>query len=101
MGRGFVAIAELELRLPGSATLKDRRSALARLRNGLAERFGASVVEVGDLDTPQRGALLVACAQQTQGQCDDLLQRLEGWLEERDVEVGIVQARTVTPGDLE
>ncbi|MFM7553088.1 MAG: DUF503 family protein, partial [Actinomycetota bacterium] len=74
---------------------------LARLRNGLAERFGASVAEVGDLDTPQRGALLVACAQQTQGQCDDLLQRLEGWLEGRDVEVGIVQARTVTPGDLE
>lgn len=101
MGRGFVAIAELEVRLPGSATLKDRRSALARLRSGLAERFGASVAEVGDLDTPSRGGLLVAVAQQTQAGCDELFDRLEGWLDERDVQVGIVQARSVTPGDLE
>ena len=101
MARGFVAVTELEVRLPGSATLKDRRSALARLRNGLAERFGASVAEVGDRDMPQRGALLVASAQQSQADCDAFVHRLEGWLEERDVEVGIVQARAVTPGDLE
>ena len=101
MGRGFVAVTELEVHLPGSATLKDRRSALARLRNGLADRFGASVAEVGDLDTPQRGALLVASAQQTQADCDAFVQRLEDWLAEREVEVGILQTRAVTPEDLE
>lgn len=101
MGRGFVAVAELEVRLPGSATLKDRRSALARLRGGLVERFGASVAEVGDLDTAMSGALLVAVAQQTQAGCDELLDRLQRWLDDRDVVAEIVQARTVTPGDLE
>ena len=43
----------------------------------------------------------MASAQQSQADCDAFLQQLEGWLEERDVEVGIRQARAVTPGDLE
>jgi uncharacterized protein YlxP (DUF503 family) len=101
MGRGFVAIAEVELRLPGSATLKDRRSALARLRNGIVERFGASVSEVGGRDRADQGDLLVAIALQTQTATDEAVQRLERWLDERDDQARLVQARVVTPEDVE
>jgi len=101
MCRGFIAIAEVELRLPGTASLKDRRSALARLRTGIVERFGASVAEVGGRDRAERGDLLVAIALQSQTAADEAITRLERWLEDREEATRLVQARALTPGDVE
>ena len=100
MSSGFVGIVSLDVRLSGGATLKDRRSALARIRHGLAERFGAAVAEVGDLDTPWHGELTAAVVEQTQSGCDQRITALEEWLERETEGVSIIQARIVTPEDL-
>ena len=60
MSSGFIGIISLDVRLPSSATLKDRRSALAKIRHGLQERYGAAVAEVGSLDTPSHAQLTAA-----------------------------------------
>ncbi len=100
MGSGFIGIITLDVRLPGSATLRDRRSALAKIRHGLQERFGASVAEVGSFDTPWQASITAALVQQTEQACTMRVAELERWLEERDVTVTITQVRTITPEDL-
>ena len=100
MSTGFIGIISLEVRLPGSATLKDRRSALAKIRHGLQERYGAAVAEVGSLDTPSHAQMTAALVQQTAQACDQRVAELERWLEERDVDVTVTQIRTITPEDL-
>jgi uncharacterized protein YlxP (DUF503 family) len=100
MSSGFVGIACLDVRLPGGATLKDRRSALAHLRRDLAERFGAAVAEVGDLDTPWHGRLTAALVRQTQSECQARLQAIEDWATEQPHAVEVRQVRIVTPEDL-
>jgi uncharacterized protein YlxP (DUF503 family) len=100
MSSGFVGIISLDVRLPGAASLKDRRSALARLRHGLEQRFKASVAEVGERDAPQHGTLLAAIAVPSQEACDERVSDLERWLDEAEVRVSIRQLRSVTPEDL-
>lgn len=100
MSSGFVGIVCLDVHLHGGATLKDRRSALARLRRGLVERFGASVAEVGDLDTPWQGRLTAALVQQTLAACEERLAAVEAWSAEQPDEVAVRQLRIVTPEDL-
>ncbi len=100
MSSGFVGIISLDVRLPGSATLKDRRSALAPLRRGLHERFGASVAEVGSIDTPWHARLTAALVQPSQHECDERVAELERWLDTHEVEIVVEQVRTVTPEDL-
>ena len=100
MSSGFVAIVCLDLRLPGAASLKDRRSALAHLRRGLVERFGASVAEVGDLDTPWQGRVTAAIVRQSLPDCEERVQALEAWADGQPDEVTVRQVRIVTPEDL-
>ena len=97
MTSGFVGIACLDVNLPGSATLKDRRSALARVRRGLIERFGA---DVGDLDTARRGSLTAVVVARSEGDCDRRLAALEAWTEACDEPVAVRLLRVVTPEDL-
>ena len=100
MTSGFVGIACLDVNLPGSATLKDRRSALAHVRRGLADRFGAAVAEVGDLDAAWRGSLTAAVVTRTQGDCDRRLAELEEWALGCEEAVAVRLVRVVTPEDL-
>ena len=59
----FVALAEVELHLPGARSLKDKRHELRSLIDGLRHRFTLLVVERGHQDLHQRSAIaLVALA---------------------------------------
>ena len=56
----FVGVVRIELHLPGSASLKDKRSVLRSLKERIRERVRASVAEVDHQDLWQRAALGVA-----------------------------------------
>jgi hypothetical protein len=59
----FVALAEVELHLPGARSLKDKRHDLRSLIEGLRHRFTLLVVERDHQDLHQRSAIaLVALA---------------------------------------
>jgi len=55
-----VAAMILDVRLPGSRSLKEKRSVLRPLLERLQRRFGVSVAEVSHQDLWQRAALGVA-----------------------------------------
>jgi uncharacterized protein YlxP (DUF503 family) len=84
------AVALLELRLPGSAGLKDRRAHLQRLRRALIDDLGCSVAEVGGQDAWQRAVLGITVAASTAAGVDRVVDRLVP-LAERDPGVEVVR----------
>lgn len=56
----FVGIVRIELHLPGSTSLKDKRSIVRGLKDRIRARISASVAEVDHHDLWQRAALGIA-----------------------------------------
>ena len=56
----FAGIVRIELHLPGSRSLKDKRSIVRGLKDRIRERVHAAVAEVDHQDLWQRAALGVA-----------------------------------------
>jgi uncharacterized protein YlxP (DUF503 family) len=56
----IVGIALIELHIPGSSSLKAKRSVLNRIKERVKNRFNASVAEVDYQDLWQRAAIGVA-----------------------------------------
>lgn len=52
-----VAAFEVEIRIPTSQSLKDRRQIVRSVLDGARQRFGVSAAEVGGQDTWQRASL--------------------------------------------
>ena len=52
-----VAALELEIRIPDSQSLKDRRQVVRSLLDGARSRFAISAAEIGGQDTWQRATL--------------------------------------------
>ena len=56
----FVGVVRIELHLPGSTSLKDKRSIVRGLKDRIRARTSAAVAEVDHQDLWQRAALGVA-----------------------------------------
>ena len=56
----LVALYVLDLRIPGSASLKEKRHVLRSLTSGLRSKFNVSVAEVGHHDLWQRSQIAVS-----------------------------------------
>jgi len=56
----LVGICQIELFLPNSGSLKEKRFTLNSLKTKIRNRFNVSVSEVGDTDKWQRGTLGIA-----------------------------------------
>jgi hypothetical protein len=56
----FVLAAELDVRIPSSRSLKDRRQVVQAVLVGARQRFGVSSAEVDGQDTWQRAGLAFA-----------------------------------------
>src|SRR5438105_14938484 len=70
----FVGIVRIELHLPGSGSLKDKRSVVRGLKDRIRERVQAAVAEVDHQDLWQRAALGVAVVSGESRQVDERLQ---------------------------
>jgi uncharacterized protein YlxP (DUF503 family) len=70
----FVGIVRIELHLPGSTSLKDKRSVVQGLKERIRQRLHAAVAEVDHQDLWQRTALGVAVVSGQSHQVDELLQ---------------------------
>ena len=58
----LVALVRLDLRIPGSRSLKQKRHVVKSLTSGLRATFNVSVAEVDHQDLWQRAVLAVAAA---------------------------------------
>lgn len=57
----FVGVLTVELMIPESGSLKDRRRAVKGLKDRIRSRYNVSVAEVGEAGLWQRATIGVAC----------------------------------------
>ena len=81
MSEAFVVLLKVHLYFPESGSLKAKRSELNAVKAHLRQRMGASVAEVGGLDTWQRSTLAVAFAEASPGRCDEAADRVQRMLD--------------------
>jgi hypothetical protein len=77
----FVGIARIELHLPGSSSLKDKRSVVRGLKERIRHRVQAAVAEVDHQDLWQRASLGVTVVSGERGQVDSMLQSVRRLVE--------------------
>ena len=70
----FVGIVRIELHIPASQSLKDKRSVVRSLKDRIRQRVRASVAEVDHQDLWQRASLGVAVVSGERRQVDEQLQ---------------------------
>jgi hypothetical protein len=70
----FVGIVRIELHIPGSSSLKEKRSVIQGLKERIRHRVHAAVAEVDHQDLWQRAALGVAVVSGSHHHVDELLQ---------------------------
>lgn len=73
----FVGVARLELFIPDSSSLKDKRHVLRSITDGVRRKFNVSIAEVEYQELWQRAALGIACTSESIGQCRKILQEVE------------------------
>ena len=77
----FVGIVRIELHLPASRSLKDKRSVVRSLKERIRQRVQAAVAEVDHQDLWQRAALGVAVVSGDRQQVDEMLQSVRRLVE--------------------
>jgi uncharacterized protein YlxP (DUF503 family) len=73
----FVGIVRIELHIPASTSLKDKRSVVKGLKERIRARVHAAVAEVDHQDLWQRAALGVAVVSGERHQVDEQLQSVK------------------------
>lgn len=74
-----IGVLQLELHIPESQSLKDKRSALKRLREQLRSRFNVAVAELEANDTWQRARIGVAAVGDARPYVEELLREVTSW----------------------
>ena len=83
-----VAVVRLEIHIPHSRSLKEKRAVVKPMVEGIRQRFGLSVAEVAYHEKWQRAALGLAVVAESHGHAVDVLDNVERWVWSRpDVEV--------------
>ncbi len=83
-----VAVARVELHIPQSRSLKEKRAVLRPIVEGLRRRFHLSVAEVAHQDKWQRSAIGLAVVAGTHAHAAEVVDAVERWIWSRpDIEV--------------
>jgi uncharacterized protein YlxP (DUF503 family) len=81
----LVGVARLELFLPETHSLKEKRQILRRITGRTSEKFGVRVAEVGHHDLWQRSAIGFAVVGSDGGVLSSLLDQMIRAIEEMDL----------------
>lgn len=95
-----VAVVTVDLHVPQSRSLKDKRSAVRPIVEGLRQRFSLSVAEVGFLDLRQRAQIGFAVVSASEGHAAEVVAAAERWIWSRpDIEVADFALRWMDGSD--
>ena len=84
----IVGLLEIDLRIPGAQSLKEKRMLMRSLRDRLRNRFNVSVAEVEGGDARQHGVLGIAHVSNEQKFSNQVLSKIVNLVEnERDLEL--------------
>jgi uncharacterized protein YlxP (DUF503 family) len=73
----FIGVARIELFLPASGSLKDKRQVIQSVARTVQNKFNVAIAEVDHQDLWQRGAFGVSCIAGSIDQCRKVLQEVE------------------------
>jgi uncharacterized protein YlxP (DUF503 family) len=73
----------LELHIPQSRSLKDKRHVIKSLVEGVRSKFNVSIAELDDLDAHQRATLGVACVANDAAHVHRVLEAVRAAVESR------------------
>jgi uncharacterized protein YlxP (DUF503 family) len=76
-----VGSCTIELRIPGSDSLKAKRRVVQSLKERVRNKFHVAVAEVDRLDDWQRATLGVACVSNDSRLADATLSKVVNWIE--------------------
>ncbi len=76
-----VGSCRVELRIPGSDSLKAKRRVVKSLKERVQNRFHVAIAEVDRLDDWQRSTLGVACVSNDSRLADATLSKVVSWIE--------------------
>ncbi len=68
-----VGVCRLKIHIPGSRSLKDKRSLVKSLTSRLQKQFNISIAEVGDHDLWQVATIGIACVSNHNNRVDEIL----------------------------
>jgi uncharacterized protein YlxP (DUF503 family) len=92
-----VAIVRVDLHIPHSRSLKEKRAVVKPIVEGLRHRFCVSAAEVGYQDKWQRALVGFAVVSGTYGRVGEVVGAIERWVWSRpEVEVSSFQTRWST-----
>jgi uncharacterized protein YlxP (DUF503 family) len=77
----YVGVCRVTLRLPGSASLKDKRQVIQSLSQRLRNNFGLAVAEVGENDLRQLALLGMTCVSNDARHARDILENAVRYIE--------------------
>ncbi len=75
-----VAVVQLELHIPTSRSLKEKRAALRPIVEGIRHRFQLSVAEVGYQDKWQRALVGMAVVSDSYAHAVEVVDAVERWV---------------------
>jgi len=76
-----VGSCKIELRIPGSGSLKDKRRVVKSLKDRVQGRFNVAIAEVDRLDDWQRATLGIATVSNDSRLVDETLSKVVNWIE--------------------
>lgn len=76
-----IGLCTLELHIPEANSLKEKRSVVKSMLDGMRGRFNVSAAEVEQLDTWRRATIAVASVSNSRGFTDQVLNKVLDWVE--------------------
>jgi uncharacterized protein len=76
-----VGLCTLELFIPEANSLKDKRSVLKSMLEGMRNKFNVSASEVEHMDVWRRATVGIACVSNSQAFADQVLNKVLDWVE--------------------
>jgi hypothetical protein len=73
----FIGALRIELYIPESTTLKEKRQVLKSVIDRTRHKFNVAVAEIDHLDTIKRGCIAVACASNSEYMARKILSQVE------------------------
>lgn len=91
-----VCALRIELALFESASLKDKRAVVRRVRDRVRNKFNAAVAEVGDLDDPATASLVFVTVSNSEAHSHRAAQGIGRFIERLGVDAEVVVVETET-----
>ena len=77
----IIGVLTVDLSVPGSDTLKDKRQVIKSMLDNIRNKFNASAAEVGHLDSHRRAELAFACVSNDQQFVNRILNKILNYIE--------------------